>query len=30
MVQSIAAVITMLGFGGGMTEECNEAYSAIR
>ncbi|WP_323117995.1 hypothetical protein [Burkholderia alba] len=30
MVQSVAAIVAMLGFGGGMTEECNEAYSAIR
>ncbi|MBR8007434.1 hypothetical protein [Burkholderia vietnamiensis] len=30
MVQSIASIVTMLGFGGGMTPECDEAYSAIR
>ncbi|WP_157652241.1 hypothetical protein [Burkholderia ubonensis] len=30
LVQSIAGIITLLGFGGGMTPECNEAYSAIR
>ncbi|VWB23956.1 hypothetical protein [Burkholderia lata] len=29
-VQSIAGIITMLGFSGGMTPECDEAYSAIR
>jgi len=29
-VQSIASIVAMLGFGGGMTPECDEAYSAIR
>jgi hypothetical protein len=30
MLQGITGIMTLLGFGNGMTEECQDAYSAIR